>query len=211
MEPKKEQWPTKVVGGPARFSYANVFQAKVNNLNGKAEYSVVMLISKKNKELLAKIKKGIEAANESGISKVWGGKRPLNLRMPVRDGDTPKESGEPRGAEFKGMWFITAKSNSRPHVVDADRNVIIDADDFYSGCEGNFVVNFYPYSQKGNNGVSTELWSLQKTKDNEKLSGRSSADEDFKKLSDNSNIDEEMFSAPKRGQIAEIDEDDLPF
>lgn len=175
---KNSKAETYVVGGPARFSYAYVFQARTNQDTGKNEYSVSILIPKKDKALVAKVKDGIAAAVKYGVEKrkEWGGKKPNGLRNPLRDGDEEKDGD----AVYKGMYFITAKNTIRPGVVDEDLNKIMDEEEFYSGCWGNFAVNFYPYGPtKGNVGIGVSLQNLQKTKDDEKLSGGRSAEEDF--------------------------------
>lgn len=199
METEKKTMPTKVVGGLVRFSYANVFQAKKNELNGKDQFSVCLLIPKKNKELLNKLKEGISTAIEQGISKCWNGKRPLKLKLPLRDGDEEKQDNP----EYAGMYFINATSNNRPGVVDENCNRIMDESEFYSGCWGNFAINFYPFSQKGNNGVGAGLLNLQKVKEGEKLSGGSTPEQDFGKTTTGKKEDLEDDN--------DLLGDDLPF
>lgn len=47
----------------------------------------------------------------------------------------------------------------------------MDTDDFYSGCWGAAVVNFYPYNTSGNMGVAVGLNNVIKTRDDERLGG----------------------------------------
>ena len=49
----------------------------------------------------------------------------------------------------------------------------------YSGCYANVSVNFYPYNVSGNKGVAAGLNNVQKVADGERLSGASSATDDF--------------------------------
>lgn len=163
---------TKVVTGKVRFSYANVFEPKSIN-GGDAKYSVALLIDKKDKKTLAKIEEAIEAAKEEGKGK-WGGKIPKKLKLPLRDGDEERDD-----EAYAGKMFINANSASKPGVVDEDLNPIMDQDEFYSGCYGRASVNFYAFNSNGNVGIAAGLNNLQKLAEGDRLSGGSSAEEDF--------------------------------
>lgn len=168
-----EQVSTKVVTGKVRFSYANVFEAKAVNEGDEAKYSVAVLIPKKDKATVAKVEAAVNAAIEQGKSK-WGGKVPLNLKRPLRDGDTERE-----GEEYKGMYFINCTSKNKPGIVDAELNPILSREEFYSGCYGRASINFYAFDFKGNRGVAAGLNNLQKLEDGERLSGGATAADDF--------------------------------
>lgn len=165
---------TKVVTGRVRFSYANVFEAKVIGDSKEAKYSVSILIPKKDKATLKKIEDAVKAAAEAGKAKL-GGKIPGNLKTPLRDGD------EERGDDpaYAGHFFLNANGKQKPGVVDADKNPILDRDEFYSGCYGRASITFYAFNTNGNKGVACGLNHLMKLDDGEHLDGRTSADEDF--------------------------------
>jgi len=57
---------------------------------------------------------------------------------------------------------------------------ITDRDKFYSGCYGRASIIFYPFNIDGNKGIACGLGNLQKLSDGEPLTGRSSAEDDFK-------------------------------
>lgn len=177
-------FPTKVMIGQkgkgtdkmARFSYANVFVPKAMNANSPEKYSVSIIIPKSDKETLAKIKKAIEAAKIAGKAKVAkNGKIPTNLKTPLRDGDEDRPDDE----AYADAYFINANSNKQPGIVDENRQAIISADEFYSGCYGRCTVNFYAYSSNGSKGIAAGLQNLQKLADGERLGGGASAEEDF--------------------------------
>lgn len=170
--------PTKVVTGKARLSYVNVFQPRPGMSGGEPKYSVCVLIPKSDTATIAKIKAAVAAATEAGKAQ-WGGKIPPNLKTPLRDGDTERDT-----AEYKGHWFINASSKQRPGVVDASVQPIMDAGEVYSGCYGRVSLNFYPYNQQGNRGVGAGLQNVQKLTDGEPLSGRSRAEDDFTAVED---------------------------
>jgi hypothetical protein len=170
---------TKVITSKVRFSYCHVFEPHSVEEGGTKKYSVVLLIPKKDKKLLAKIQVAIEAAIEDGKVKL-GGKIPKNLKTPLRDGDDEKEDDE----NYAGMMFISANSHTRPGVVDENVQAIIDREDFYSGCYGRASINFYAFNTSGNKGIACGLNNVQKLEDGERLSGGSSAEEDFGDVDD---------------------------
>lgn len=167
---------TKVVTGKVRFSYAHVFEAHSINEGDDKKYSVSLIIPKKDKATVAKIQAAIKEALEEGKAKKFNGKMPANPKSPLRDGDEEKPDDE----NYKGAYFINANSNRKPGVVDADRNEILDKDEFYSGCYGRASLNFYPFNFNGTKGVAAGLQNLQKLEDGLKLGGGASTpDEDF--------------------------------
>ncbi len=151
---------------PVRFSYANVFAPRENGLGGKPKYSVTLLIPKAYKKQLKAIEKAIEAAKEQGIASKWGGKLPKFKNEVLRDGDEEY----PDKPEYEGMMFISAKSDRKPQIVDANLQEIMDEDEFYSGCWGRASVNFFPYNNE-QKGISAGLGNLQKTKDDTPFGG----------------------------------------
>ena len=168
---------TKVITGKVRFSYVNIFRSRAFREGQDAKYSICLLIPKKDKAGIAKIRKAIDEAVEEGISSKWGGKKPKNLRLPLRDGDEERADEAP---EYEGMLFMNANSTTKPGIVDADLNEILDPDEVYSGCWGRASVNFFPYDSNGNRGIGCGLNNIQKIRDGERLgAARAKAEEDF--------------------------------
>ncbi len=168
---------TKVVTGKVRFSYVNIFRSRSFSEGQDAKYSICLLIPKEDKATIKKIKAAIEAAIEDGISAKWGGKKPANLKLPLRDGDDERADEAP---EYEGMLFLNANSNQKPGIVDKDLNEILDPDEVYSGCWGRAAINFYAFNTNGNKGVGVGLNNIQKLKDGDRLgSSRASAESDF--------------------------------
>ena len=153
---------TKVVAGPVRFSYAHVFErAQPMNAGEQGKYGAVLLIDKKDTKTVNAILAAIEAAK---VAK-WGTKIPKNLKNVFRDGDEEKDD-----ENYAGKYFMSANSNDKPGIFDADRNPIMDKEEFYSGCYGYASINFFGYDQKGA-GIGCGLNAVMKTKDGERLSG----------------------------------------
>ena len=168
---------TKVITNKVRFSYVNIFKPKSFNDGQAAKYSVSLLIPKTDKAGVAKIRKAIDEAIEEGISPKWGGKKPKNLRLPLRDGDEERAEEAP---EYEGMWFLNANSTQRPGIVDKDLQEILDPEEVYSGCWGRASINFFPYDSNGNRGIGVGLNNIQKLRDGERLgASRAKAEDDF--------------------------------
>ena len=168
---------TKVVTGKVRFSYVNIFKSRAFTADQDAKFSICLLIPKEDKATLKKIKAAIDEAIQEGISSKWNGKKPANVKLPLRDGDEERADEAP---EYEGMMFLNANSTQKPGIVDKDLNEILDPDEVYSGCWGRASINFYPFSVNGNKGIGVGLNNVQKLKDGEHLgTARASAESDF--------------------------------
>lgn len=168
---------TKVITGKVRFSYVNIFKSRAFREGQDAKYSICLLIPKEDKATLHKLAVAMDEAVQEGISSKWGGKKPKNLHLPLRDGDEERAEEAP---EYEGMMFLNANSNTKPGIVDKDLNEILDPDEVYSGCWGRASINFFPYDSNGNRGVGVGLNNIQKLKDGEHLgAARAKAEDDF--------------------------------
>lgn len=181
---------TSVRLGEVRFSYANVFAVRKNEDGSDGKYSVCLLIPKSDAQAKKLIDAAVEAAKQAGIPSKWGGKLPsaAKLHLPLRDGDAEN----PDDPTYEGMWFMNASSTQKPGVRVLENGVMneaLDSDDFYSGCWGAVVVNFFPYNVSGNVGVAAGLNNLIKTRDDERFGGGRSADADFGDMASGSCLD----------------------
>ena len=168
---------TKVVTGKVRFSYVNIFKSRSFKDGQDAKFSICLLIPKEDKATIKKIQAAIDEAVQDGIASKWGGKKPANLKLPLRDGDIERAE---EASEYEDMYFLNANSNQKPGIVDKDLNEILDPDEVYSGCWGRASINFYAFNTNGNKGVGVGLNNIQKLKDGERLGGaRASAESDF--------------------------------
>lgn len=168
---------TKVITGKVRFSYVNIFKSRAFQPGQDEKFSICLLIPKKDKKTVAEVKAAMEAAVQLGISEKWGGKKPANLKLPLRDGDAERAE---EAEEYEGMFFINANSPLKPGIIDMYKNEILDPTEVYSGCWGRASINFFPFNSNGNKGVAVGLNNIQKLGDDEALGGtRASAENDF--------------------------------
>lgn len=180
---------TKVITGKVRLSYVHVFEPSAIDDSQEPKYSTAILIPKTDKETLRKIKAAVEAAKVAGQAK-WGGKIPGNLKTPLRDGDEER----PDQPEYAGHYFLNASSKTKPGVVDARVQPILDSSEIYSGCYGRVSIIFYAYNTAGNKGIACGLNNVQKLADGDYLGGRSRAEDDFDAVDDFNDADDDFLS-----------------
>ena len=172
--------PTKVITGKHTvMSYLNVNEPKAPLGGGKPKFSVSLIIPKSDTVTVNKIKAAIEAAYEEGQSKLKGTGKVVPaltaIKTPLRDGDTDRPGDE----AYANAWFVNANSTTKPGVVDADCQPILDTSELYSGIVGRASVNFYAYNSNGNRGIACGLNNLQKLSNGTALGGKSRAEDDF--------------------------------
>ena len=177
--------PTRVITGPNTvFSYLSVTEPKAPLGGGAPKYSAQLIIPKSDTVTVAKIQAAMRSAYEQGQSRLQGGGRSVpdydTLKKPLRDGDAE----HPGNPTYAGCWFMNTSSGSRPGIVDADLNPILDSGELYSGIRGRASVNFYAFNVSGNRGIAAGLNNLQKLADGTPLGGRSRAEDDFADLED---------------------------
>jgi hypothetical protein len=158
-------------------SFPVLFTPKVNDLNGKEEYSVVALF-KKGENLSA-----LKAAAQDAIIEKFGPDKarwPKNLRSPFRDqGELERDGVQPDRTE-PGAIFLRLKTTRKPGIVDEALQDVIDPHKIYGGCVLRATVRAYAYSQAGNNGVSLALVNVQFLRDGEPFgAARVSAAKEF--------------------------------
>lgn len=163
---------TKFVTGKVRFSFVHVFEPAAT-LNGAMKYSVSILIPKTDKDTVARFNKAFEETKTANAG-FFGGSIPKMLKGGLRDGDLEKED-----PIYAGHYFINANSNEKPGVFDADKNPILDKNEFYSGCYGLASITLYPYDANGTKGIAAGLNAVLKQEDGEKLGGVSNTAADF--------------------------------
>ena len=167
---------TKVVTGKVRFSYVNIFTPSAMKETDEPKYNMCIIIPKSDTTTIDKIKKAIEAAKVEGKAKLAdkNGRIPANIKLPLRDGDEDR-SDDPA---FENSYFINCSSIRKPGVVDINLDPIMDKEEVYSGCYGRVSLKFYAYNVQSK-GIACGLNNVQKLAEGERLTGGSTADEDF--------------------------------
>ena len=152
--------PTKVITGPKTvMSYLNVNESKTPLGGGTPKYSVSLVIPKSD--------------TVKGSSKYVPALE--DIKTPLRDGDKDRRGDE----VYKNAYFVNANSTTKPGVVDANRQPILDSSELYSGIIGRASINFYAFNSNGNRGIACGLNNIQKLSDGTPLGGRSRPEDDF--------------------------------
>ena len=177
--------PTKVITGKHTvMSYLNVNEPKTPLGGGTPKYSVSLIIPKSDTVTIEKVRAAIKAAYDEGQSKLKGSGKFVpdlaDIKTPLRDGDKERKGDE----NYEGCWFINANSATKPGVVDADRQPILDSSELYSGIIGRASINFYAFNSNGNRGIACGLNNIQKLADGKPLGGHSRAEDDFADIED---------------------------
>lgn len=168
---------------PARLSFNDLFTPRAQAEGADPKYQAVLLIPKTDEKTIAAINAAIDAAVQDAVTRGTI-KQAIDPTMtqypPLRDGDRPKNNGEPRGDAYQGHWFISAKApeSRKPFIVDGNVRPILDQSEVYSGMYVNAAVQFYVYSTSGNVGVAASLNGIQKVKDGERLGAEPTTAED---------------------------------
>lgn len=158
---------SRVTSGKGLFSFANVFKPTAMDEKSEPKFNTQFIWDKKDKATTKKFEAAIKFVEDAYIKAEFGGKKPAKWVSPIRDGDDEKPDDE----VYEGKLFIAAKSGKKPKVVDKNFNLIIDSEDFYSGCFGAICINFYGFNVGANKGIGAGLESIMKLSDGEPLGG----------------------------------------
>lgn len=201
IEPRKTR-EAGLTTGLVRLGFNHLMEATPATAEiNPGKYDACLLIDKSTPEGKATVKMVRECIAEAiakGIAERWGGKKPSRLREPLRDGDddrgaqgTPVNEGQ-FAAVYQGCFFVNAKSNSRPDVVDRKLNAILDKEEVYAGCRGVASLSFFPYKNSGNCGVGCAINSFVKVKDGDPIAGKPTAQSEFKGCDFGSDEDDDI-------------------
>lgn len=181
-----------------RGAFLHVFKKRPKfdpkNVEEKEKYDATALLDPTNPEhkgyvnqIVAEMKR---IATEKGmdqnlLKEVFNGADSSKLILCAGKGDTKKDKNGDVLDGFAGMYFITARSETKPLVVDRDPKVALTEEDGkpYSGCIVNMNLRLYGWANKGKSGISAELRSVQFVKDGPRF-GRPPVDpeSEFEKL-----------------------------
>jgi len=172
----------RVVLKNVRLSYPHLFEPRSAVEGADPKFSTTLLIPKSNELALQTVKNAIAAAVTEAIPAKWGGKKPTTLRMPLRDGDAKDEltgDYEKPGSEFRGHYYMSASSKTRPGVVFGPNRDPATPEDIWPGEYAHVSVSFFGYNAAGNRGVSAGLnnvWALGR---GDRLDGGMSPEDEF--------------------------------
>jgi hypothetical protein len=181
----------KLITPVARLSFPSLFRPQEGEMGG-GKYGCTLLFAA-GADLSA-----LKAAAKEAVVAKWGNKPPKNLRTPFRDGNEKELDG------YKDTIYLRVTCKTKPGVVDASVQPILDEAEIYPGCYVRASVSCYAYEKSGNVGVSFGLNNIQKVKDGERFDGKSRAEDEF------GAVDEDK-SASSSGKSGSDTNGDLDF
>ena len=132
-----------------------------------------------------KTKTTIREAEMAVATEAWkaaGGKVLASLegsKKSIRDGDKRVNGAGEVYEGYEGHVYVTAKSPTRPLLVDANRTPITEEDGtIYSGCYVNAIVDLYANTKPATKGVFAALKGVQFVRDGDAFGGGAPAKAD---------------------------------
>ena len=165
-----------------RLSFAQLFEAKTVNGEGKPAFSASFLINPNDPQV-----KTINEAIEAVAKDKWGTKADATLKVMRTADKTCLHSGDLKANYdgFEGMLYISSRNALRPLVIDVDKSPLVAEDGKpYSGCFVNASVELWAQDNNYGKRINATLMGVQFFKDGESFSGGGVADvDDFDDLS----------------------------
>ena len=165
-----------------RLSFAQLFEAKTVNGEGKPAFSASFLINPNDPQVAM-----INAAIEAVAKDKWGVKADAQLKVMRTADKTCLHSGDLKANYdgFEGMLYVSSRNTLRPLVIDVDKSPLVAEDGKpYSGCFVNASVELWAQDNNYGKRVNATLMGVQFFKDGESFSGGGVADaDDFDDLS----------------------------
>ena len=145
MEETKKMAGNRVVTGErTRWSYCNVLQPREDD-NGKMKYSVSLIIPKDDTETVDAIKRAIQYVYNDSTETLAGKNGVVpefdDITIPLNDGDEER----PNDDVYKNSYYINAKSDYAPNIIDRHGRKLKSDEDVYCGCCGWVPLTFLDY------------------------------------------------------------------
>lgn len=159
-----------------RLAFPAVFEAKTVNGEGEPAFSAVFLIEPTDPQI-----KVIDQAIASVAKEKFGAKADTILKAMRAADKTCLHDGDSKAdyAGFPGNMFISARSKSRPLVIDADKSPLTAADGKpYAGCYVNASIELWVQDNSFGKRVNAQLRGVQFLKDGDAFAGGGAASED---------------------------------
>lgn len=125
-----------------------------------------------------KTKTTLKDAELAVANEAWKGKgqQMLDVLEPskksLRDGDKRVNKSGDIYEGYEGAWYVTAKTPTRPLLIDAARQPVTEADGtIYSGCYVNAIIEIYANTQPKKKGVFAGLKGVQFVRDGDAFGG----------------------------------------
>jgi len=151
-----------------RISFPDLFEAKSFDGEQEPKYGAQFLVEKEGENY-----EKIMEAMKSASSEKWGKAAEKAMTTLQKQGKTFLNDGDEKEYDgYEGMFYISAKSKTRPTVIDKDKTPLDSTDGKpYSGCYVNAAVEVWAQDNKWGKRINCQLRGVQFFADGEPLSG----------------------------------------
>lgn len=159
-----------------RLAFPVLFDAKTVNGEGKPAFSASFLLSPTDAQI-----KTIEQAIEQVAKEKWGAKADAVLKQMRAQDKTALHDGDLKSnyAGFEGMLYVSARSATRPLVLDKDKSPLTEQDGRpYAGCYVNASVELWAQDNNYGKRINASLRGVQFVRDGDAFAGGGVASED---------------------------------
>lgn len=158
-----------------RGSFVNLVKARAIEAGKEPKFSIMIVLPQGTPEtsaFLTKLKKALDDAYQAKHGKLVPA---ANMKhYPIKDGATTGIEG------MEKCWCITAANKYKPGAISKAGEKLLTEEDLYSGAWYRVSVSGWAWAHAtGGKGVSVNLESVLKVKDDTRIGGGSNPDEDF--------------------------------
>lgn len=159
-----------------RLAFPVLFEARTVNGEGKPAFSASFLIDPKDPQV-----KAIHAAIEQVAKEKWASKADAMLKQMRAQDKVALHDGDLKANYdgFPGMFYVSARSATRPLVIDRDKSPLAEADGRpYAGCYVNASIELWAQDNNYGKRVNASLRGVQFNRDGDAFAGGGAASED---------------------------------
>lgn len=166
----------KLMINNVRLAFPALFEAKTVNGEGEPAFSAAFIIPKNHPQI-----KEIEAVLREVADAKWGAKADAVFKqmkaadkLCLHDGDSKADYDG-----FTGNYYISARSKTRPLVVDRNKAPLTTSDGKpYAGCYVNASVEFWAQDNNYGKRINASLRGVQFARDGDAFTGGGAASQD---------------------------------
>ncbi|MFU2088177.1 DUF2815 family protein [Bordetella bronchiseptica] len=159
-----------------RLAFPVLFEAKTVNGEGKPAFSASFLIDPSDAQV-----KALNQAIEQVAKEKWGAKADAVLKQMRAQDKVCLHDGDLKANYdgFPGNQYVSARSATRPLVIDKDRSPLAEADGKpYAGCYVNASIELWAQDNNYGKRVNAGLRGVQFLRDGDAFAGGGAASED---------------------------------
>jgi hypothetical protein len=159
-----------------RLAFPVLFEARTVNGEGKPAFSASFLLDPADPQV-----KALNQAIEQVAKDKWGAKAGDILKQMRAQDKVALHDGDLKAnyAGFPGNLYVSARSATRPLVIDKDKSPLTEQDGKpYAGCFVNASIELWPQDNNYGKRVNASLRGVQFFRDGDSFAGGGAASED---------------------------------